>query len=794
MAKFRRTIELNMKKLLLSAFLLCSGFSFSQQYSRAKILTDSRGLQQLAEMGIAVDHGTVKRETFFISDFSDQEIEQMRNAGFTVEILISDVKAYYVAQNKELSTGTEKNASCSGGAGGGAFVPEVPTNFNLGSMGGFYTYQEFLDEIDAMAAQYPNLITARAPISTFLTHQNRPLYWMRMSDNPATDEAEPEVLYTAIHHAREPNSLSEVIFYMWYLLENYATSEEIQYLLDNTELYFVPMINPDGYIYNETTDPNGGGMWRKNRKLNSGGSYGVDLNRNYSYGWGTTGVSFTQTSDTYPGTGAFSEPETQAIKWFCENRDFVFAFNAHTYANDILHPIGTTTAEFAEDHDYFQAFTEHMVKFNGYDNIKSSDLYPASGDSDDYMYKEDISVKPKIFAMTPEVSNTAGGFWPASNQITGICQDMVFPNLILAHLTHKYYVVDDTDPSTVVNMTGNFNHNAYRLGVENGPVTVTITPLLGIQSVGTGVSHDLAVMGTANGAISYTLDPAIQFGDVIKYVLNTDNGLWIRRDTITKTFGAATSQFLDEANTIVNWTGNWATTTSTFVSPSSSFTESPSGQYNNNVTRTYTLNQSIDLTNATSAGVKFWAKWDIENDYDYTQFQVSIDNGTTWIGQCGLYTNTGTGTSQPAGEPVYDGTQTSWVLEEISLSDYIGETIKMRFVFESDGGVRADGFYFDDFEIMYNLDDSGLDEYLQNGAQVLPNPANTVAYISLDKPQNKIQTRIYDLKGSLVAEVNTNELSNKIVVPTDQLQNGLYTVIVSTELGTFAPQKLVVLH
>jgi hypothetical protein len=535
-------------------------------------------------------------------------------------------------------------------------------------------------------------------------------------------------------------------------------------------------------------------MWRKNRKLNSGGSYGVDLNRNYSYGWGTTGVSFTQTSDTYPGTGAFSEPETQAIKWFCENRDFQFAFNAHTYASELLHPIGTTTAEFAEDHDYFQAFTEHMVKYNGYDNIKSSDLYPASGDSDDYMYKEDISVKPKIFAMTPEVSNTAGGFWPASNQITGICQEMVFPNLILAHLTHKYYVVEDTDPTTVVNMTGNFNHNANRLGIENGPVTVTITPLLGIQSVGTGVTHDLAVMANANGAITYTLDPAIQFGDVIKYVLNTDNGLWIRKDTITKTFGAATSQFLDEANTNANWTGNWATTTSTFVSPSSSFTESPSGQYNNNVTRTYTLNQSIDLTNATSAGVKFWAKWDIENDYDYTQFQVSIDNGTTWISQCGLYTNNGNSSPQPVGQPLYDGTQTSWVLEEISLSDYIGETIKMRFFFKSDGGVRADGFYFDDFEIMYNLDDSGLDEYLQNGAQVLPNPANTVAYISLDKPQNKIQTRIYDLKGSLVAEVNTIELSNKIAVPTDQLQNGLYTVIVSTELGTFAPQKLVVLH
>ena len=148
------------------------------------------------------------------------------------------------------------------------FVPEVPVNFNLGTMGGFYKYQEFIDEIDAMAAQYPNLITVKDTINNYLSIENRPIYFMRMSDNAATDENEPEILYTSIHHAREPNSLSEVIFYMWYLLENYDNSEEIQFLLDNTELYFVPMINPDGYIYNEVNDPNGGGMWRKNRRNN----------------------------------------------------------------------------------------------------------------------------------------------------------------------------------------------------------------------------------------------------------------------------------------------------------------------------------------------------------------------------------------------------------------------------------------------------------------------------------------------------------------------------------------------
>ena len=97
--------------LLLMAFLTLGCFQVKAQntpgYSRVKINADAAGLAALANLGVAVDHGFSKEDSYFISDFSDQEIEQMRNAGFTVEILISDVKAYYVAQNKELSTGTE---------------------------------------------------------------------------------------------------------------------------------------------------------------------------------------------------------------------------------------------------------------------------------------------------------------------------------------------------------------------------------------------------------------------------------------------------------------------------------------------------------------------------------------------------------------------------------------------------------------------------------------------------------------------------------------------------------------
>ena len=84
---------------------------------------------------------------------------------------------------------------------------------------------------------------------------------------------------------------------------------------------------------------------------------------------------------------------------------------------------------------------------------------------------------------------------------------------------------------------------------------------------------------------------------------------------------------------------------------------------------------------------------------------MSTDGGNSWIGQCGNYTVPGTsanGSVQPEGGPVYEGAFADWVLEEISLSDYLGETIKVRFRLQSDGGVREDGFYFDDFKMFYS--------------------------------------------------------------------------------------------
>ena len=684
-------------------------FGQSQNYSRLKLMVNNEQFKDLLELGVTLDHGIRKNGSFFLADFSEHDIQIINNYGCSYEILIDNVVDFYknrLADPNAKQSYVPKNTNCSGTTGGGGdFNPATPSNFNLGSMGGYLKYDEMLAELDDMAQQYPNLITVKAPISTYLTFNNRPIYHVKISDNPnANESGEPNILYSAIHHAREPMSMSETIFYMWYLLENYGSDEEVTYLVDHTQMFFVPCINPDGYIYNETTNPNGGGMWRKNRRNNGGGVYGVDLNRNYSYGWGTTGTSNNPSNDTYCGTAAFSEPETQAMRWLVQNYDFEMAFNAHTYGEDILFPIGTTNNEFADHHDYFQAYCNHMVEYNGYNAMKSSGLYPASGDSDDYMYKVDVGVgeKDTIFVHTPEIGTD---FWPASADIVPTCKDMLFPNLVLAHMSKNYNVVKDLDASTIENLNGNFNHSIIRYGRESGPVTVSIEPLMNVTSVGNPLTYNLNVLEQQNGAISYTLNPTIQFGDEIKYILKTDNGFWIKKDTIVKTFGAITVQSVEDASSTANWTGTWGTTTSTFVSPNSCYFEGNGGDYQSNANKTYKYNNQIDLTNVSSAMISYYAKWEIEADYDFVQFQVSTDGGNNWIGQCGNYTVDGSnanGSVQPNGEPVYEGTQTDWVLEEINLSDYIGQVIEVRFQLRSDGWVNQDGFYFDDFTIMYN--------------------------------------------------------------------------------------------
>ncbi len=788
-----------MKYKFLLVALLLAFVTFSQtaqeQYQKAKIIYNSAdGLQKLDALGIPVEHGIHKLGYFVISEFSVSELNKARNAGYQVEVLIKDVKQHFLAQNR-LNKSPVKNPTCDNQ---GTIDYQTPANFNLGSMGGYFTYQEMLDELDQMKALYPNLITTKSGISNFLTEGtpdnsvtpsigNNPIMWVKISDNPAnSSEGEPQILYTAIHHAREPASLSQLIFYMWYLLENYDSNPEIAAIVNNTELYFVPVVNPDGYLYNQKTDPNGGGYWRKNRK----NSYGVDNNRNYDYYingnsnngvWGGEGASSDPNDQTYRGDAPFSEIENQAIKWFCEQHNFVMAFNNHTYGNLLLFPYGYANNVPTPENDFFEGISTELVSQNGFNNMISSGLYPAAGDSDDFMYGT-VGTHDKIYAFTPEIGND---FWPPSNQIESICKSMMYLNLTSAKMVNNYGVIKDTSPTFVgENASVTTSFSLQRLGISgNGNFTVSIEAVSGnITSVGSPVSFSgLNPLETVTGNIQYTLAGGTAAGDDIVYKLIVNNGTYDNELLVYKKFGSLTPVFEDAGNSVTanfNNTG-WGTTSSTYVSPSSSITDSPNGDYNNNESKTIRLKNQIDLTGVIGASVSFYTKWNIENDYDYVQFEVSTNNGGSWTAQCGKYTNMASNTgTQPSGEPLYDGNQNDWVLEEIDLSDYIGQQILVRFQFVSDSYETADGFYFDDLKIStVNEGQLAANKAIENSFSIYPNPTN--GSINITTPNHNYHINIFNLQGQLVQKTETATGSKRINI--SNLASGIYLLQLTSE-------------
>ena len=141
------------------------------------------------------------------------------------------------------------------------------------------------------------------------------------------------------HHAREHVSTEVPLKFAHELLERSALDADVKSLLASTDIYIIPMVNPDGSMYD--IENRRYKYWRKNRQPNSDKSFGVDQNRNYGFGWGTGGSSSSPSSDIYMGRAAFSEPETKAVRdFFLTNRQIKIALSFHTFSELILISLG----------------------------------------------------------------------------------------------------------------------------------------------------------------------------------------------------------------------------------------------------------------------------------------------------------------------------------------------------------------------------------------------------------------------------------------------------------------------
>ena len=265
----------------------------------------------------------------------------------------------------------------------------------------YHDYAEMMTAIQNLYNDHNDIMTVS---SIGNTHEGRNIWAIHINTTPSElasgKSNKPGAMFFGTHHAREHLSTEVPLMLAQYLLKN-RNQERIAKLLSSRDIWIVPMVNPDGVEW-DIASGTGYKMWRKNRKLNSNNTYGVDLNRNYGYQWGTGGSSSNPSSDVYMGESPFSEPETQAVKKFVEdNLNTTVMISFHTFSELILYPWGhkNGSIENRKDREVFETMARKMATWNGYKPQQSSDLYIASGDTTDWAYGEH-----GIFAFTFELS------------------------------------------------------------------------------------------------------------------------------------------------------------------------------------------------------------------------------------------------------------------------------------------------------------------------------------------------------------------------------------------------------
>ncbi|MCB0806324.1 MAG: carboxypeptidase regulatory-like domain-containing protein [Bacteroidales bacterium] len=321
---------------------------------------------------------------------------------------------------------------------------QIKDNLLVGAdLNGYRDYSDLYNELLQLQTDHPSICKlydigdSRGKIylnggNSNYANYNHDIWALKVSDNVAAEEDEPAIFYMGEHHAREPISLEVAMYVLNHIIDNYGTDPDITASVNNKQIWFIPLVNPNGHkIVTDQDDL----WWRKNMCDNDGNASfngsqdGTDPNRNYSWEWGGQGSSGTLSSETYRGASPASEPEIQAMQNLLLDHHFVAGITYHSYSELVLFPYGYATNATAPDFDALEelavdmALTIPAAGGGNYTPQPSWALYPASGVTDDFAYGEQ-----GIFSYCIELGTE---FIPPAGEINGICQDNLQAAMIL---------------------------------------------------------------------------------------------------------------------------------------------------------------------------------------------------------------------------------------------------------------------------------------------------------------------------------------------------------------------------
>ncbi len=307
---------------------------------------------------------------------------------------------------------------------------------------GYRTVAEAKAFLQDKTVQYPNLAEYFVYGSSWEKINSNgaaghDLFGIKLTNRQRTG-TKPTLFIMSAIHARELATTEVALRFVDYLLTNYGVDADATWLLDEHRIVIIPISNPDGRIIAQqgfsqrknTNTTYGGGC---PNPPSSGSQFGVDLNRNFNFKWGTVDLpTLHPCNQTYPGPTAASEPETSALQNL-----LISLFPDQRGTNDTDPAPQTTTGVFIDIHSYgnlvlwgwgytnnvapngteLSFIGRRMASYNGYTPQQAIQLYPTSGTTDDWVYGE-LGVAAFAFEIGPS-GGTCGGFFPPFSCLDG---------------------------------------------------------------------------------------------------------------------------------------------------------------------------------------------------------------------------------------------------------------------------------------------------------------------------------------------------------------------------------------
>jgi carboxypeptidase T len=460
----------------------------------------------------------------------------------------------------------------------------------------YHDYAELTAEVNQVVGAFP-AIAQRVTIGQ--SFQGRDIMAVKISDNVATDEAEPEVLFTHSQHAREILTVEMAVHLLDLFTTGYGSDARITQLVDSREIWILPNVNPDGSEYDKTAT--GFRLWRKNRQPNSGTTaVGTDPNRNWAYNWGCCGGSSgNPSSETYRGAAPESAPEVRVVADFVRSRvvggvqQITSHIDWHTYGELILWPFGYTFADTAPgltptDRQAFATLGQAMAATNGYTPQQSSDLYITDGTIGDWMWGNQ-RIFSYTFEMFPE--GDPPGFYPGDEAIvaeTTRNTDAVL--LMLDYADCPYRIIgltcgpppatvfsDDfetslgwtTNPNGTDTATSGQWQRADPQGTSSGVTLQLGTTTSGLNDLVTGATADTtAGANDVDGGVTSIQSPAITLPatgtlglSARWYLAHLNNATSADHFRVSVVSGATTTTVFQQQGAASNRAGAWGTLT-----------------------------------------------------------------------------------------------------------------------------------------------------------------------------------------------------------------------------------------